>query len=199
MTIRLTCLLALALVSPVLADDLPFTKGLSPTDFAAAGLGKLTPEELSALDALVHAREAGAVAVAKDETTKQVTQVVRQQVKAEDQQQAVKQASAGFLDRMKVLLKPGTEIEYSTLESAIVPPFDGYDPGSVLTLENGQRWKVVDDSSDYRRKVLTPVPVKIIPGSMGSFFMEITGSGRPKVKYVGSMLAIPAATPAAHP
>ncbi len=139
------------------------------------------------------------MAVAKDETTKQVTQVVRQQVKAEDQQQAVKQASAGFLDRMKVLLKPGTEIEYSTLESAIVPPFDGYDPGSVLTLENGQRWKVVDDSSDYRRKVLTPVPVKIVPGSMGSFFMEITGSGRPKVKYVGSMLAIPAATPAVHP
>jgi hypothetical protein len=199
MTPRLTFLLAFALVSPALADEPPFTKGLSPADFAAAGLGKLTPEELSTLDALVHAREAGAVAVAKDETTKQVTQVVRQQVKAEDQQAAAKQASAGFMDRMKVLLKPGTEIEYSTLDSAIVPPFDGYDPGSVLTLVNGQRWKVVDDSSDYRRKVLTPVPVKIVPGSLGSFFMQITGSGRPKVKYVGSMLVIPAATPAAHP
>lgn len=199
MTTRLTCLLALAFVSPVLADDTPFTKGLSPADFAAAGLGKLTPEELAALDALVQARESGAVAVAKDETTKQVTQAVRREVKAEDKQEAQKQAPAGFLDRMKVLLKPGTEIEYSTLESAIVPPFDGYDPGSVLTLVNGQRWKVVDGSSDYRKKVLTPVPVKIIPGSMGGFFMQIAGSGRPKVKYVGSELAIPAATPAPHP
>jgi len=199
MTIRLTCLLALAFVSPVWADDPPFTKALSPADFAAAGLGKLTPDELSALDALVRAREAGAVAVAKVETTKEVAQTVRAETKAEDKQAEEKQASAGFVERMKVLLKPGTEIEYSTLDSAIMPPFDGYDPGTVLTLVNGQRWKVVDDSNDYRRKVLTPVPVKIVPGSLGSFFMEITGSGRPKVKFVGNELVIPAATPAAHP
>jgi hypothetical protein len=199
MMIRLTCLLAFAFASPVLADDPPFTKGLSPADFAAAGLGKLTPEELSALDALVHAREVGAVAVAKDETTKQVTVAVRQETKAEDKKEEEKKSSAGFIERMKVMLKPGTEIEYTTLDSAIVPPYDGYDPGSVLTLVNGQRWQVVDKTSDFRRKSLIPVPVKIIPGSMESFFMEISGGGRPRVKFVGNQLVIPAASPAPHP
>jgi hypothetical protein len=198
MTYRLACVLALAFVTPAMAEQ-PFTKTLTPQDFAAAGLGKLTPEELANLDTLVHASQSGAVAVAKDQTAKEVAQTVRVQVQAEDKKAQEKKASVGFFDRFKVTLKPGTEIEYTTLDAAILPPFDGYDKGSVLTLDNGQRWMVTDDSSDYRSPAKKPVPVHIYPGSMGSFFMEIQGSGRPRVKFVSSVLTMPAATaPAAR-
>jgi hypothetical protein len=190
-TLRIAFALVLAGAIPAFADE-PFTKSLSPQEFSAAGLGKLTPAELAALDALVQGRESGAVAVAKDATAKQVAQTVRVQVQAEDKKEAQKQATAGFMTRMKVMLKPGTEIEYTTLDAAIVPPFDGYEPGSVLTLTNGQRWKIADNDSDYCKAVTTPVPVRIIPGALGSFFMDIQGSGRPRVKFIGNVLSMPA-------
>jgi hypothetical protein len=190
MTYRLACVLALAFVTPAFADE-PFTKTLTPQDFAAAGLGKLTPEELATLDSLVHASQSGAVAVAKDQTAKEVAQTVRVQVQAEDKKAEEKKASTGFFDRFKVTLKPGTEIEYTSLDAAILPPFDGYEKGTVLTLDNGQRWVVTDDSSDYRNPVKKPVPVHIYPGSMGSFFMDIQGSGRARVKFLSSILVMP--------
>jgi hypothetical protein len=190
MTYRLACVLALAFVTPALAEE-PFTKTLTPQDFAAAGLGKLTPEELATLDSLVHASQSGAVAVAKDQTAKEVAQTVRVQVQAEDKKAEEKKASTGFFDRFKVTLKPGTEIEYTSLDAAILPPFDGYEKGTVFTLDNGQRWVVVDDSSDYRNPAKKPVPVHIFPGSMGSFFMDIQGGGRPRVKFLSSILVMP--------
>lgn len=193
MTLRLACILALACATTALADDASFTKSLSPQDFSAAGLDKLTPAELSALDALVHARQEGAVAVAKDTTAKEVATATRVQVQAEDQKAAEKKASEGFIDKMKVILKPGTEIGYTTLDSTILLPFDGYEVGTVFTLSNGQRWQVLD-SSDYEGPAKEPVRVHIVPGSMGSFFMEIEHGGRPRVKFVGNVLAIPAKT-----
>jgi hypothetical protein len=191
MTRRLACILLLACASPAFADD-SFTRSLSPRDFAAAGLGKLTPAELAALDSLVHGSQAGAVAVAKDQTAKEVEQTVRVQVQAEDKKEAEKKQAAGFFERFKVTLKPGTQIEYTTLDAAILPPFDGYEKGTILTLDNGQRWAVIDNSSDYRSPAKKPVHVHIYPGSMGSFFMEIEGGGRPRVKFVSNVLSFQA-------
>jgi len=209
MSFRIPCLvLALAALSPARADE-DFSEKLTPDEFQAAGLNKLTPDELAKLNALIHAHEQGAVATATAQTaqqvtarvtqtvTAQVTATVRAQTQAEDRKQP---ASSSFIDRFAVLLKPGTEVTYTTLEANIPPPFDGYDPGSVITLDNGQRWKVVDNSSDFRKKTTQPVHVKIVPGSLGAFFMEIEGSGRPKVKYLStSLLARPAPTPAPPP
>jgi hypothetical protein len=96
---RLACILALAWATSAFGSD-TFTAGLSPQDFSSAGLAKLTPGELAALDALVHAREAGAVAAAKDTTAKEVAKTVRVQVQAEDQKAAQRQASGGIFGRM---------------------------------------------------------------------------------------------------
>jgi hypothetical protein len=182
---RLTLVLALALPSSARAED-SFTKGLSPADVEAAGLGKLTPDELARLDALVRGQQTGAVKKAKEETAKAVSASVREQVQAEDRKAAAKQGP-GVIDRMKVLLKPGTEIEYTTLDSMLVLPFDGWRKGTLITLTNGQRW-VVTDSDHYWviGQERQPRHVKIVPGSMGSFFMDIEGAGRPRVKFVGS-------------
>src|SRR5580704_12365534 len=109
---RLAFLMALACAGPRRADD-SFTGALSPADFQAAGLGKLTPEELARLNQLVRGQQTGAVAKATAETAQQVSTTVRAQVQAEDQ----KKQSAGFIEKMKVMLKPGTEIEYTTIDS----------------------------------------------------------------------------------
>jgi len=184
---RLLLTLALLSAAAARADD-SFTKGLSAEDFQSAGLGKLTPDELARLDALVRGAKAGAATKAAEETAKAVTAKVTQQVRQQVQEENRKAeaSSPGIVERMKVILKPGTEIDYTTLDATLVPGFDGYRSGTVLMLTNGQMWVVTGTDSDYVTPTNKPVHVRIVPGSMGSFFMEIEGSGRPRVKYLGS-------------
>jgi hypothetical protein len=201
MLTRLTLICAILGGAALRADD-SFTKGLAPADFKDAGLGKLTPEELAKLDGLVRAQQSGAVTKAKEETTtavasavreettKAVTAEVRQQVQAEDRKAAQRQASpTGFIDRMRVVLKPGTEIEYTTLDAALATPYNGWHKGTVFTLTNGQMWTVVDNDSDWSTATGKTIHVRIVPGSLGSFFMEIENGGRPRVKFLGNTAA----------
>ena len=181
-------LIAIALVGAVAvrADD-SFSKSLSAEDFKAAGLDKLSPGELSRLDALVRGQQAGAVIKATQETQVKVEAKVREQVQAEDRAAAQKQASTGLIDRVKVLLKPGTEIDYTTLDATLPPGYSGWHRGSLLTLTNGQQWVVTETGSDYTNPTGKPVHVRIVPSTMGGFFMEIEGGGRVRVKFLGNL------------
>jgi hypothetical protein len=194
MTSRLTLAFALVFCATVRADD-SFTKDLSPADFQAAGLGKLTPDELAKLDLLVHSRQSGAVARATEETTKSVSTSVRAQVQAEEE----KKQSAGVIERMKVMLRPGAEIEYTTLDSTIVAvrEIDFGRGGAVFTLANGQQWftSVNDDWPDPQQGT---IHARVIPGSMGSFFLDIEHGGRPRVKFAGNAPALQPARPPAQ-
>jgi hypothetical protein len=189
---RLALLASLACALPLRADD-SFTRALSPGDFQAAGLGKLTPDELARLDQLVRGQQTGAVAKAKEETTKSVSLMVRAQVQAEE----LKKQSAGILEKMKVMLKPGTEIEYTTLDSAIVSirEINYGRGGAVFTLANGQQWMTTEDD-DWPSTKAGPVRARVIPGSMGSFFLDIEHGGRPRVRFVGNIA--PAGPAPAH-
>src|ERR1700722_2674497 len=64
---RLTISIALLSCAAARADD-SFTGALSPADFQAAGLGKLTPDEIARLNQLVRGQQTGAVAKATAET-----------------------------------------------------------------------------------------------------------------------------------
>lgn len=154
-----------------LAHAADFSRTLSPAEFTGAGLDKLAPAELAQLDALVrqHAQSSAAWRDA-----------------AANEPPGAEAARPGLLRRMRVVLTPGTEIAYRAVETEITRGFRGYEPGQVLTLANGQRWRVVDGrfwapekDADKRRKVV------IEPGALGSFFLDIEGGGRPKVKFVG--------------
>jgi hypothetical protein len=223
-------ILACALLggSVLRADDAAsFSKTLAPDEFAAAGLDKLTPEQLAKLDALVRARQSGAVAQTTQEVTKtvteqvraqtaqEVTQAVTEQVRAETAKKVAaevrlqveaeekkaagqKAASASLIDRMKVVLRPGTEIEYTTVDATIAGPFHGWEKGSVLTLTNGQRWVVTDDERYWAPDTGKPVHVHISPGILGSFFMEIEQGGRPHVRFLGNLHS-PSPTPTPSP
>jgi hypothetical protein len=194
---RLALILAALTAVAARADD-SFSRSLSPGDFSAAGLGKLTPEELARLDALVRGEKAGAAAKAKEETTKAVTASVSQQVQEEDKGAAQKAPPSGIIQRMKVILRPGTEIEYTTLDAVLVGPFRGWQRGTVLTLTNGQQW-VVSDDGEYWGPTDKPLRVRIVPGSMGSFFMEIEDGGRPRVRFLRQSPAAQAAQPPPGP
>lgn len=173
-----------------------FSKTVLPTDYAAAGLAKLTPEERSRLDALVEAYRSGALAKARREAETGRIAAETRAVKAERAAEEAKaevtkakkaeKAEPGFLARAKVMLTPGTEIEYATVETRFLGEFRGWDNGTVFALENGQRWQVLG-SSYVSPPEAGPKRVKVAPGVLGSFFLEFEGvRQRPKVKFIGA-------------
>ena len=147
-----------------------FSKTLSPADFSAAGLSKLSAEELNRLNALIEEQRSGG------EKSNAAEKPVAARVRKSD-----KTAS-----RNSVVLTPGTTIEYSQVETQLTGSFRGYEPGTVLSLANGQRWRVVDGTYWASAKNAEKVrKVVIEPGVLGSFFLRIDDGGRPKVRYVG--------------
>ncbi|MES2694133.1 MAG: hypothetical protein V4773_11720 [Verrucomicrobiota bacterium] len=167
-----------------------FSKSVPPADFSAAGLGKLSPEELARLDALVLAFKSGALEAARREATVAAENRVKAESKAraEAEQRAVraeakakavvaeseKKSEGSLLTRAKVLLTPGTKIEYSTVDATLVGDFSGWRPKMVFTLDNGQRWQVISSDS-YVTKAEPGMKVKIVPGALGAFWMHFDG------------------------
>jgi len=183
-----------------LAAEPPFTRQLSPEDFAAAGLNKLTPAERERLDALIARRGSEDLSQARAEANRAKAERALAETKAAEA--AAKAAAlaaaptptpapaasaaprAGWLS--KVTLKPGTAVEYETVETALVGDFSGWSVGTLFTLSNGQRWRVVNGSY-VAPKDSTPRKVRIVPGVLGSFFLEIEGiRSRPKVAFAGA-------------
>ena len=79
-----------------------------------------------------------------------------------------------ILQKAKVLLTPGTEIEYARLESTLVNEFKGWSAGTEFRLDNGQIWRVTE-SSYWSPREPAGKKVSVYPGALGSFFMEIEG------------------------
>lgn len=185
------------------AED-TFSKAIPTQDFSAAGLAKLSPEELARLNALVRDFKSGALEAARREAAvagearekaeakaaraeaeaRAATATAEAQVRARDE--AGKKAESGLLAKAKVLLTPGTQIDYSTLESRIVGEFRGWQGRTIFTLENGQRWQSAGESTYVSPLVLSPA-VKIGPGMLGTFWMTVEGvKQRVKVTSVGA-------------
>lgn len=174
-----------------------FSEAVRPEEFAAAGLAKLSAEERARLDALVAAYKSGALAVARAEVAAAAAARVVAEKKAANAEAEVvatkaaaaavkpKPAGESFLARAKVLLTPGTEVEYETVQTKLLGEFRGWQTGTVFNLENGQRWRV-EGGSYTTPPEAGPLKVRIVPGLMGSFFLEIEGvRQRPKIKFVG--------------
>jgi len=170
-----------ALVTVGRAAEAVFTKAVAKADFFAAGLGKLSSEELARLDGLVRDYQSGALAAARRDAAAEA-RVLAEARRAEGASVARAQSEAGGekttkggpLARAKVLLAPGTEIEYATVESRIAGNFTGWDGRAVLTLENGQRWQIANGGNYSTPPLLSP-QVKITPAPLGGFWMTIEG------------------------
>lgn len=130
----------------------PLRDAMSDSEFKAAGLDKLSPSELAALDAWLQQRvgqkTAQAVEQAKQEGRKEVEQETR-----------------GFFDF-------GTS---EPIASTIVGAFNGFADGRQYTLANGQVWEQVEPASLAGVRRTDPV-VKITPSRFGNtWFMKIDG------------------------
>jgi len=152
-----------------------FSKAIRPEDFAAAELGKLSPEALAKLDELVQAYKSGAVAAARAEAEAQAAKAAAAVAAQEKEKEKQKAASPGFFAKAKVFLTPGTEVEYNAIESRIAGNFKGWGPHTVLVLENGQRWKVVNDD-EYNTRAVDSPKVLVYPASFSGFWLELEGT-----------------------
>lgn len=144
---------ALACVGALVAAE-PFSRSLAPADFAAAGLGRLTPEEIARLDALIAARAVAPAplrAAPANPAARVAPEPVRQTTPAAQ--------------------------EEASVESRLTGEFRGWEPRMVFALENGQRWQETGGTTYAGPPLATPA-VRIRAGALGAYWMRIEGVSR---------------------
>ena len=153
-TLILTLAAGLAFATPlVFAQQFSSVEErMSSADFKAAGLQKLTPEELARLNAFI-----------KSEVEKRTVQAREEVVREQDVAAAERM---GFKDY---------EGDREQITSTISGDFKGWSTGTTLTLENGQVWRVVE-SDEFVVRLKNPV-VHITPGLLGNWNLHIEGYG----------------------
>ncbi len=119
---------------------------MTEAEFKAAGLDKLSPEELARLNAFI-AAETGKVASSLPAATPAVD-------------------NRGFYERTG----PG-----GAIVSSISGEFRGWDgKGDRFTLDNGQVWEVTDSSTRLSVKLDNP-QVTVEPGVLGAWYLKVQG------------------------
>ena len=150
--------LALILLAVTAADAQTPPQGAAPTletrmsqaEFHAAGLDKLSPEELARLDAWLQAHGESAA-----------TPPPPKAVAATPGEQPVFHPHPA---------------ERETVESRLVGSFSGWSGHSTFTLDNGQQWQQAESGSYDTGKLDHPA-VKIKPMLLGSWLMYVDGCG----------------------
>ena len=155
----LACLAPLALAQTALPA---IEKQMTPEEFKAAGLDKLSAEELARLNAwlgrTLDTETAKAAAVAKQE---------------------VEHESRGFFDF-------GSE---EPIVAHIAGEFRSFGKGKSYTLDNGQVWQQIDDAEMVVRPMTDP-EVNIKPAMTGNSWYMAVGKyhSRAQVKRINSRL-----------
>jgi len=147
-----------------------FLRSLPAEQFAAAGLNKLTPEELARLERLIAEHEAGVKVAA---TT---AAVAKPEAKA---------SGPGWLKALVTLQETADKPEAAeAIVTRLAGDYDGWNGKTVFKLENGQIWQQVGGGERVDDKRSSPT-VKIYPGMMGAYWLEVEGvHERVKVKPV---------------
>ena len=136
----------------------PLEQEMTPDEFKAAGLDKLSPEELARLNAWLD--------------RKIVTETTRAATLAEDK---VKEETRGFFNFGKK----------DPIVSTIKGEFRGFQAGRSYVLANGQEWEQIDGASLVGVRKTDP-GVKITPSMVSNaWYMAIDGyNTRAKVRRV---------------
>jgi hypothetical protein len=136
---------------------------MSADEFRAAGLEKLSPEELAALDVWLQRATGNVVQEARTETREKVRDEEREKARAEQREKA--QRNFG-----RETPAEGEE----AIESRILGRFTGWEGNTVFILENGQVWKQRDTSNVYQP--VTDPKVTIRKSAFG-YRMSVEGIG----------------------
>lgn len=158
--------LLLSVAAPALAQRVvegDLQQQMSPGEFQAAGLDKLSAAELASLNRWLQGKVEAA--------TTQAVAAVREEAREEGRQEVIVK-NRGFADF------GSSEPITATLQGE----FSGFSQGRTYTLDNGQVWEQTDATrvSGVRRQ--SP-KVSIRPGVMGVWYMKVEGSNtQPKVR-----------------
>lgn len=141
---------------------------MGAAEFNQAGLGKLSPTELAHLQQWLAAHTSDlAVAVPASELSS--ANVVADKGASRSAAASEKQSSAAEKKASRTVVSP------------IAGRFVGWKPGSVIVLQNGQKWRISDDSSlDPMRPLDSPIAT-VKPGVLGGWILKVEGyntSGR---------------------
>ena len=149
---------ALLAIVPAAYAQPPIEQQMTPEQFKAAGLDKLSPQELANLNAWLNN-------TLEVETTK-AAELAKEKVETENR---------GFFNFGKS----------DPIVDKMVGEFRGFGFGRSWTLENGQVWQQVDDASLSGVKLSSPA-VKITPSLVGnSWYLAVEGyNTRAKVQRV---------------
>ncbi len=130
-------------------------------EFLAAGLDKLSEEELAALNAWIRGHSLGTLDAP-----------------------AAAVAAGGSTDRRGLAREEEEEEDDGPIRSGIVGDFDGWDGQTVFKLENGMIWVQADRDKFYVPNLENPVAV-IESGIFGTWYLSIEGYGsKCKVKRI---------------
>jgi hypothetical protein len=146
----------LALAGTAVGTEKSRLEQLMGPKFREAGLDRATPAEIAVLEQFMieHAGELRALTPASD--TKSAAAVVAADPARE---RRAEKPSAPNDDRVA---------------SRIAGEFKGWRQGTTLTLENGQQWRVSDDSTLVSRTMDRPA-VTIERGTFGSWWLRVEG------------------------
>lgn len=133
-------------------------KQMGSAEFTKAGLEKLSPAELQHLQQWLaqHASELAASVPASDETSAAA---------------AAAKAPGPFSHKAKAPKVKRSD----AVTSRIAGEFTGWQQGTTLTLQNGQKWRVKDDSTLTVPESLTSPVVFVKPGFLGSWLLRVQG------------------------
>jgi len=121
---------------------------MSAAEFKAAGLDKLSPDELARLNAWLRTQPAAAAALTKPAAATFASSDRR-----------------GFVERAQA----GDEIT-----SRILGPFMGWSGTTTFRLENGMVWQSTDASARLEVKLDSPV-VTLKPGFFDTWYLKVEG------------------------
>lgn len=131
-------------------------------DFKAAGLDKLTPQELESLNGWIRRRSLATLDAPVPLAAAGASTAAENPPAAADSQVADRR---GF---------KGDDEERTPISSRIVGRFSGWDGQTVFKLENGMIWAQADKDKFYIKEVENPTVV-IDPGMFGSWRLSVEG------------------------
>jgi hypothetical protein len=124
---------------------------MSGNEFSAAGLDKLTPQELDALNAWIRRHSLATLATPAT---------------------AAAAATPDTVDRRGLPSDPGDD--ESPITSRVVGKFEGWDGQSVFKLENGMIWVQAGRDKFYVKEIQNPA-VTITRGMFKSWYLSVDG------------------------
>lgn len=137
-----------------------FEERMTGKEFTEAGLHKLTPEELAALNSWVRNRSLAG----SDDAELQAALA-----EAEALERALAEAQPGASGSAGSLQTPR-----ETFSSSIVGSFSGWEGGTEFVLENGMVWEQVGNDRYTTRNMENPT-VTLRPGLFGNWSLQVEG------------------------